>query len=464
MKILKRLSGLFYIIVLLGAFCNVQTLRADEVRHHLVRPGDTYYSLARYYQVSVDALIAANPEWGGNLVCGTTIVVPSSDTTQVATSSSTAASTTPTTTQASQKSASTQGTYHVALVLPFRLDEAGVKDKVQARNVEFYQGFLMALDSIQKVTRRHFDVTVYDSADGLTSLLGDESFANTDLIFSTVDKVEAQQLAAYAEQHSIPLVLPFTYEASWHSRYPHTYQLNTPKAQTYEILTNEVLRRFEGYTPVFLIDSTEMSKSDDYTVRLRSELTRHSRAYHTFGYSDPADMEQLSQMLPAGSKPLYVPVTAGRAAMRRMFPYLQYLRQQAPDREFAILGTPEWQLYTDDFIEFYYALDVHIYSKIYVNPFAEDVQAFYTAFKRWYGCDPMPLYPKYALVGYDLGLYFLTALTHTGRQFGAGVGTAGVEPLQSAIHFCSEGNGYMNRGIYMIHFTPQTTIEKDDLR
>jgi hypothetical protein len=76
----------------------------------------------------------------------------------------------------------------------------------------------------------------------------------------------------------------------------------------------------------------------------------------------------------------------------------------------------------------------------------------------------MPLYPKYALVGYDLGLYFLTALTHTGRQFGAGVGTAGVETLQSAIHFCSEGNGYMNRGIYMIHFTPQTTIEKYDLR
>jgi hypothetical protein len=67
-------------------------------------------------------------------------------------------------------------------------------------------------------------------------------------------------------------------------------------------------------------------------------------------------------------------------------------------------------------------------------------------------------------VGYDLGLYFLTALTRTGRQFGAGVGTAAVTPLQSAITLRSEGNGYINRGVYLIHFTPQTTIEKYDLR
>jgi phage tail protein X len=436
----------------------VQPLQADEVRHHTVRPGDTYYSLARVYGVTVDALMAANSEWGGNLVCGTTIVIPDT-TAQSASAHSTSATTAASTAQATRP---TNAPLRISLILPLRL--SGAADKQQARQVEFYQGFLMALDSVQATSHRRFDLTVYDSGDGLTTLLADDDFASTDLIISTVEKAEAQQLAAYAEQHSMPLVLPFVYDAAWHNRYPHTYQINTPKAQTYEILSAEVLSRFADYTPVFLVDSLELNKSDDYTVRLRSELTQHHRNYHTFGYSDPADMEQLAQILPAGSKALYIPVTAGRAALRRMFPYLQYLRQQTTEGSFAVLGTPEWQLYTDDFMEYYYALDVYIYSKIYVNPFAEDVQAFYSAFKRWYGCDPMQLYPKYALMGYDMGFYFLTALTHTGRQFGAGVGAAGVETLQSAINWRSEGSGYINRGVYLIHFTPQTTIEKYDLR
>jgi hypothetical protein len=416
--------------------------------------------------VSVDALMAANAEYAGTLVCGTTIVIP--DSTAAVNKASDVANEAAASVSAYISKSETVGTsgsstLRVALVLPLRLD--GTADKQQARQVELYQGFLMALDTIQSAYHRHFDLTVYDSAEGLTSLLGSGNFENTDLIISTVEKAEAQQLAAYAEQRSIPLVLPFVYDAAWHSRYPHTYQINTPKAQTYDILTEEVLERFADFTPVFVVDSADINKSDDYTVRLRSELTKRHRVYHTFGYSDPADLEQLAQILPAGTKALYVPVTAGRAAMRRMFPYLQYLRQQSTETgEFAVLGTPEWQLYTDEFMGFYYSLDVYLYSKIYVNPFAEEVQAFYSAFKHWYGCDPMPLYPKYALVGYDLGLYFLTALARTGRQFGAGVGAAAVTPLQSAITLRSEGSGYINRGVYLIHFTPQTTIEKYDLR
>lgn len=492
MKLLQRLVRPIYIILLLLTLCSVTTMQADELRRHTVRPGDTYYSLARYYQVTVDALMAANPEAGRTLVCGTTLIIPDAQS-DVKTDSAVAATTAVapkvpvqnnpvtsvdkqpevTTTPEPAVTTSTGETtvwthlsnadYRIALVLPLKLTQISTSDKQRARNVEFYQGFLMALDSLQKSTRHTFEVSVYDASDGLTSVLGSDAFAKNDLIFSTVDKTEAQQLAAYAEQRNIPLVLPFVYEQTWHNRYPHTYQVNTPKAQTYDILTDEVLRRFDGYTPVFLVDSTELNKVDDYTVRLRQELTRHGRNYFTFGYSDPAMVGSIDSMMPRTEKVLYVPVTASRNALRRMFPYMQYLRTRYADDSFAVLGTPEWQLYTDDFIEYFYTLDVYIYSKIYVNPFADDVRSFYAAFKRWYGCDPMPLYPKYALTGYDLGMYFLTALTHTGRQFGAGIGASSVNTLQSAINLHSEGKGYINRGVYLIHFTPQTTIEKYDL-
>lgn len=490
MKFEQRLSRSFSILTLSFFTLCAGVAQADEVRRHTVRPGDTYYSLARYYHVTVDALKAANPEQGRTLISGTQIVIPDAiveePTTEstaiapsttsvvkptVASSLPTAVDTTPSTSLNALSSVphvtwpySLHADYRISLVLPFRLENTAESDKQRARNVELYQGFLMALDTLQKTTQARFELNVYDASAGLTSLLGGEELSNSDLIISTVEKTEAQQIAAFAEQRAIPFVTPFVYNAAWHNRYPHTYQINTPKAQTYETVTNEVLHRFQSFTPIFLVDSIELGKSEEYANYLRATYDRQGIEYYIYGYSDPADVSSLDSALQISGDRLYIPITASRNALRRMFPYLQYLRSQIEEDQFAVLGAPEWQLYVEDFIEYYYNLDVYIYSKIYVNPFADDVRDFYTAFKRWYGCDPMPLYPKYALMGYDLGLYYLSALTRYGRSFAPYLSSLEVPTLQSALTLRSEGKGMINKGVYLIHFTPQTTIEKYDLR
>ena len=49
---------------------------ADDIEH-LIRPGETLYSLAKYYNVTVEAIQAANPSIEGTTIkSGLTLIIP----------------------------------------------------------------------------------------------------------------------------------------------------------------------------------------------------------------------------------------------------------------------------------------------------------------------------------------------------------------------------------------------------
>ena len=76
MKIRKVMirKRIFFVLFLM-LFATVQ-LFADN-RSHLVKPGDTLYSLAKKYGVTVEAIQAANPSIEGtNIPAGMVLVIP----------------------------------------------------------------------------------------------------------------------------------------------------------------------------------------------------------------------------------------------------------------------------------------------------------------------------------------------------------------------------------------------------
>jgi hypothetical protein len=134
-------------------------------------------------------------------------------------------------------------------------------------------------------------------------------------------------------------------------------------------------------------------------------------------------------------------------------------------RKVAILGYPEWQLYTGDFMEYFYDLNVWMFTKFYINPFDPSVQEFYDDFKNWYNRELMPLYPKYGLLGYDVTNYVVDQLRKYGKLGVMDEEDEPVETLQSAICFEQKGDScQMNRGLYLVHFTPEATIEKLEIK
>jgi len=464
-----------------------RNLQAQEVRRHLVRPGETFYSISRLYNVSVDDLLKANPGTAGMAVCGAELVIPDAagiasatggDDADTASDDTAKTDTVPVAAPVlpSRHIApvprlewpdASQADYNIAVILPFELAAATPEEmKIQMRSVEFYQGFLIALDAIQASTNLSFHLQVYDlSTTALPRILAMAALKDADLIVGPLDGKDIRPIAEFAEQHEINVITPFTFDLNLARRYSHLFQLNTSKTQMYSELTRDLQNRFADYTVVFLTDSLDLNHREDYAGVLRAELERTRHEYHDYAYSDPAALGVVDSVLQLGEKNvLYVPVTAGVSTLRRMFPYLQYQRQfhltdSLSSR--AVLGYPEWQLYAADFMEFFYDLDVYMFTKIYINPFDPEVQTFYNRFKYWYNKEPMPIYPKYALLGYDVGKFFLTALVEHGARFEYYIENSLVETLQSVMAYRQFDNGgFINKSLYLVHFTPQTTIEK----
>ncbi len=479
------------------------TLFAQDARVHRVMPGETLYSLTKRYGVTEEAFKAANPSIvGSHLVTGMQLIVPSAvqqdsighdneaglpkDTLSAQKSSSEELTTiehlsTPKQEEARDSSVSDftlaglpkisninwpqlSSPLRIAIILPFYLDgKSENEQKLRMRYVEFYQGLLLAVDDAQK-EGAEVELQVYDcGSESLDRILNNPSLETVDLIIAPKDGNEVRKVAEYGEQRGINVVSPFSFEGNFVGKYGRLFQLNTSKTMLYEQLSKDVVDRFSNHTIVFLTDSMELERKEDFVDFLQAKLDQTDRDYFEYGYTDAADVGVVDSVLQLEGDVLYIPYTSNQAALRRIFPYLQYVQTNKGDTiHTSVLGYPEWQLYMEEFLDYYYSLDLYMFTKIYVNPFEDDVKDFYNRFKGWYGKEPMPIYPKYALLGYDIGKYFLTALSRYGKGFEVYVNELSeVKTLQNIMYYQGEyGKGYINKGLFLVHFSPEVTIEK----
>ena len=102
-------------------------------------------------------------------------------------------------------------TIKVALVLPFNTDGTGTRDE-QTRMVEYYEGFLMAVDSLKK-NNISIDLFTYDSGRSIASItriLNKPEMKNMDVIFGPVHAEQVKPMASFAQKNNVRLVVPFS--------------------------------------------------------------------------------------------------------------------------------------------------------------------------------------------------------------------------------------------------------------
>lgn len=497
-------------------------------REHVVRPGDTLYSLSRLYGVTVEAIQAANPMIEGtNIPTGMTLVIPdetaSTDKSEQKTKSSLSFANKQDTNKQEKKNVEnsagtstvitsvvvnkpsnqvvapvvefknkptlptynvlgdghwTDGTLSVAVVLPFHLNAKTADDKkVQMRSVEFYQGVLLAVDEMQQTGRR-VSVMAFDTeSQSMQSILDSKSLLTADFIIAPMDEAKVKPIADWGEAHGTPVVSPFVFNTNMLSQYEHLLQINTQKSMLYPQLSEDLTSRFKSYTFVFLTDSV-VNKVDPYPALLKKELQAKGIRYKTFSYHRPERLMACDSLLGVMDEDvIFVPVTPQQESLRRMFSGLQHVKILRDSRfqdaltkgtatkeqpKMAVLGYPEWILYTNDFIDYYYDLNVYLFTKLYVNPFDPFVKRFYENFKNWYHKDLMPLVPKYGVLGYDVTRFFLRSLSRHGQHIEERIVGQEEECLQNI--FCFErgenGKGLFNHGLYLVHFLPESSIEK----
>jgi len=500
---------------------------------HLVMPGETLYSLSQKYQVSQEALIAANPMLKDGLKAGMLLQIPASDVDpNVVTTDASAVPAsngkadnkkerraiqftrlrdrkkgeplpveqdttevyTPTPEDVTSAGPASQqqeadsedvvlpktqpfpagqynrrdGYVHIAVVMSFNLhSQSRNEDKQQRRSVEFYQGVLLAADEALQVGQK-IEVSAFDiGTESTESILANPNFQHADMVITPFEAKDAQPYIEYGRQTGVNIVSPLAFNEEMLNE-PHLFQLNTSKGLLYRQLNAEILSRFADHEIIFLTDSSLLARGKEETLipALKEKLTDDSIAFHQFTYADPARLSFLDAELKIGDKPmLLIPTSSTKESMRRMFPCLKYLLAETDStsaHQVAILGYPEWMMYTEEFMNYYYDMNVWMFSKFYANPLDPKVEEFYKTFKHWYGKEPMNLFPKYGLLGYDLAKFFISRIDMSGWTFDQTIAHhCNENPLQNVINFeRTEQGGWINSALFLVHFNPNTEIEK----
>lgn len=429
---------------------------------HKVKRKETVYSISRKYDISETELIAANPELKGKnqIKKGTYLCIPY-PTAQVETLAQPQEA--PSNTELfseNRKTAERFGTLKTAVILPF-LD---VSKSDAARAIEYYEGFLMAVDSLKR-SGVSIDLYTYNSGPenaSLNSLLSKQEMKDMDIIFGPLYPQQVKPLADFAQKNSIRLVVPFSSKDNSVFRNPSIYQINTPQSYLYSEVYDHFVRQFPNANVIFIEASTGTKDKAEFIKGLKDELKNRSIPMQSL--KESATAESLKTVLRADRENIFIPTSGSNITLIKILPQLTLLVRENPESSIHLFGYPEWQTYTKDHLETFFELDTYFYSSFYTNNLLPAANSFTRNYRRWYGKEMEDRYPKYGMLGFDTGYFFLKGLSRYGSELEKNMQFMDLTPIQTGFKFQRVNNwgGFINKKVFFVRFTRNYELVKLD--
>jgi hypothetical protein len=133
---------------------------------------------------------------------------------------------------------------------------------------------------------------------------------------------------------------------------------------------------------------------------------------------------------------------------------LKIIKESHPETSITLFGHPTWQTYTAEYSSDFFRLNAHFYTVFYANPTSAEVKSFISKYHRWYSRDLINLFPKYGMLGYDTGMFFIQLLNQYGTTSDVNVNNLKYNGIQTDFHFDRINNwgGFINVNIYFVEF------------
>ena len=417
--------------------------RADNSRSHLVLAGETLFSLGKQYGISVEALKEANGGLADGLKVGTYLRIPA-----------------PPEPEPAVDTVRNATRYEVGLLLPLCLDR---NDSVHAADPDhkglytvtdiagqFLAGARMAIDSMARMGMR-MDVHLYDVGDDATvwgPVLRKGEMRSMDLFIGPFHRGAIDQLAAVAREAHIVCPVPQSNKvilghpqvSKVISGRPDLVRHMGRYAATKHARENLILLRPDLPAEKELQD--QLHRAVQGALAERSDRLRDSVLVARPGKRDLGDLS--GKLDAARLNVLLVPsedVEFVSALVTRLTPLVGKYR-------IVVFGMPAWS--TMDVLEpgDLNKLDLHVPAASHIDREAPAVRAFVERFRTLNNTDAGP----YAFLGFDVTMYYLTALQEEGPGFADRLDRVVTSPLHMGFRMRRMGieNGFGNESAVML--------------
>ena len=440
-----------------------ETINGKEYFIHIVKRGQTLYMISKAYGVDVNDVIRENPEVREGLSSEMKLKIP------VPVSEETPKKPVKKHNEVSRETELTpplpvpppepvdlrlpcgedksprKNTWRVALMLPLDLDAVTQMDVMSLPDdpeeaypplkfVQFYEGFLMALDSLSKEGFK-VKVTVYDAdKDTLKTkkLLRDPEFKNVDLIIGLLYPRNFQIVADFAEKNRINIVNPISEREQLVKGNPRIFKVRPATSSLQLSLLGFLTANFkEG--KIIIVNPSVYPDKDAASNLKKSCLAAKLETVITSDYAGA--VEQFSKE----KENALIIFSQNKAGALDL---ITKLNEKRSDCKLTVIGMPRWDKIEDLETDYLVNLKTHVFSPYFVDFADPDVQHFILKYQDRYKAIPDDL----AFQGFDVGFYFLTALQKYGKGFERCIAELKMKSLQTTFNFSqSNGNGFENQ-------------------
>lgn len=428
-----------------------------------VKRGETYASIATDNGISEAELKAANPDLK-KVKKGKTIILPKPYTEQVTGDMATI----PVKELRAYYQPRIQDLYenlvakrlenevNIALVLPFQLHKSA-PPKQAYLYTDYYKGFLLAMDSVSRITNRHINIKVYDTQHNLNvtdSILALPELKSMNMIIAPSEPQQLARINAFGKANGVPVMNCFTTKNEDYLDNPYVYQVNTPTNEMMHDVMKWFDEQFKGYNVVFLNASSESDK--EMFEHMRTHINRKKYPTATINVSGDLTYNDISNQMNPGSKYVFIPSSGDKALVKKYIKALKQVKNERFDCDLSLIAYPEYVLYLKDYQTDLQDVDTYMFTRFF-NAKGFRTRDLEAAYKTNFGGEPLSAVPNMAIYGYDTGMYLLKSLGVDGI---IDEETPLYKGIQTSFRWERGDNwrGYTNQAIEVVHFSTDHQI------
>lgn len=445
--------------------------KKTEYQNHTVEKGESLYKIAKKYNVSVESIEEVNKDLAEKIQPGQVLKIPVKPANKTTQSTLTTVSDTATTLGNANENYNCNKpklleSYNIALMIPFYLsqmyqvkpDDPDIEEKDQDDYasftfIQFYEGILIALDSLKK-TGFSAKVYVYDvdeDSSKIEAILEKPEMAKMNLIIGPFFKNSLKPVVDYAKKHNIKVIDPVSTDEEILNGNPNVFKATPSVTSQF----NDVAEYFVNAYPTATIILAHNNNENElrYLALLKEALNIQ---YKKTGKPENSFKEAIvSQIGVGGITKLFNPsdtnivltLTNGEVFVTN---YVRNLSDVFDSYKMIVVGLPSWKNYENIEAEYFQKINLHLFSSSFIDYSRNDVKNFILKYREKYQTEPN----KYAFQGFDIGMIFFKALKIYGTSFEKCIDQLSGSYLQSKYSFSNadRNNGFENQELNIYRY------------
>ena len=407
-----------------------------------VEKKETIYGICRKFNITEDEFIAANPQLRNEkLKKNKYVCIPYSN-------SEIEEAMTP----VAEVVEEVEDAFEVGIILPFGLSKKTL-DSNNHKMLDFYRGFLLALEEtkgkFKSVNVHAIDESIIDSL-GTNVIVNSENYKKLDLIIGPYNSNYINPIVQFASANNMHVVIPFSSKEDYFSTYNNVFQLNVVQSDFYNKTFKHLIDRNKNTNYIFY-NSDDKSENSVFSSSLKNYLTS---AGISFKEVNSTAVTEITSLLSQSNNNMLLCSFGSVKVFEKLIKNLDNA-EGLSDYKISIFGQPNWIQFAEDKKNDFSRYNCQYFTKFISDSSINSIKELEDKFEVYFKTKQYPSYPKYGVMGYDIGKYFL----NNEKYFIDGGDIKNINTLQTPLKF-EKSKGYFNNQIIFVSYDSNGQLQK----